>query len=98
MKVLSRTLERVEVLWFVECYPSYNQRNIETSQAFARILNALKINFGILGHEESCAGDDVRLGGEKGLFEMPIERNNKVLKKYKFDLILFTDPHGYNAF
>ena len=29
---------------------------------------------------------------------MPSERNNKVLKKYKFDLILFTDPHGYNAF
>jgi len=98
VKILSQTPEPVEALWFVECYPSYNLRNIVTSQAFSRILNALKINFGILGHEESCAGDDVRLGGEKGLFEMLVERNNKALKKYKFDFILFTDPHAYNAF
>ena len=98
VKILSQAPEPVEALWFVECYPSYNLRNIATSKAFARILNALKVNFGILGHEESCAGDDIRLGGEKGLFEMLVERNDKVLKKYKFDFILFTDPHGYNAF
>jgi Fe-S oxidoreductase len=98
VKVLPQASESVEVLWFVECYPSYNPRNILTSQAFARILNALKVNFGILGHEEFCAGDDVRLVGEKGLFEMLIEHNTKILNKYKFDFILFTDPHGYNAF
>ena len=98
VKILSQTPEPVEALWFVGSYPSYNIRNIATTQAFARILNALNVNFGILGHEESCAGDDIRLGGEKGLFEMLAERNGKVLKKYEFDYILFTDPHSYNAF
>ena len=87
-----------EVLWFVECYPSYHPRGKEASVALARILSALDVDFGILGAEERCAGDSQRMAGERGLFEMLAEQNMKTLSKYSFDLLMVTDPHAFNAF
>jgi Fe-S oxidoreductase len=90
--------DRTEVLWFVECFPSYHPSNIPTTQAFARILDALGVDFGILGTDEYCTGDARRLGGETGLFEMLMEHNVEQLSQRDFDEILVTDPHAYNAF
>lgn len=87
-----------DVLWFVECYPSYHPRGKEASVALARILNTLGVDFGILGTEEKCAGDSQRMAGERGLFEMLAEQNIKTLSKYAFDSIVVTDPHAFNAF
>ncbi len=87
----------VDVLWFVECYPSYHARGKEASAALARILNALGVDFGILGTEEKCSCDSQRLAGEQGLFEEFAEANIKTLGKYKFNKILVTDPHALNA-
>lgn len=87
-----------QVLWFVECFPSYHPRNIPSTQAFAKILHALGIEYGILGPDEHCTGDTRRLGGEIGLFEMLMEHNLEQLSKRDFDEILVTDPHAYNAF
>jgi len=88
----------VDVLWFVECYPSYHPRGKDASRALARVLNALGIDFGILGIEERCACDSQRLAGEKGLFEEFAEQNIETLKKYEFNKIMVTDPHALNAF
>jgi Fe-S oxidoreductase len=90
--------DRAEVLWFVECFPSYHPSNIPTTQSFARILHALGVDFGILGPDEWCTGDTRRLGGEIGLFEMLMEHNVEELRQRDFDEILVTDPHAYNAF
>jgi Fe-S oxidoreductase len=87
-----------DVLWFVECYPSYHPRGKEASVALARILTSLGVDFGILGVEERCAGDSQRMAGEQGLFEMLAEQNIRTLKKYRFERILVTDPHAFNAF
>ncbi len=88
----------VDVLWFVECYPAYHPRGKDASVALARILNALGIDFGILGAEEKCSGDSQRMAGEAGLFEMLAEDNIKALSKYEFNTLMVTDPHAFNAF
>lgn len=96
--IMSQKKEPVDVLWFVECYPSYHSRGKDASVALARIFNALGVDFGILGGEEKCAGDSQRMAGERGLFEMLAEHNIKMLSKYIFNQIVVTDPHAYNAF
>ncbi len=96
--ILRKAKRPVDVLWFVGDYPSYYPRVQLTSQALARIFNALKVDFGILGPEESSDGDSQRLAGERGLFEMLAEKNERAFKKYQFNEIVTTDPHAYNAF
>ena len=95
--VISQIKRPVDVLWIVECYPSYEPRIQEISRKLARILNALGVDFAILGHEERCIGDCEWLAGERGLFEMLIERNIEILGKYRFKEILITDPHAYRT-
>ena len=90
--------KEADILWFVECYPSYHPRGKETSVALAKVLNALGVDFGILGVEEKCSCDSQRLAGERGLFEEFAEENIKTFSKYKFNKILVTDPHALNAF
>ncbi|NJN41935.1 MAG: (Fe-S)-binding protein [Flammeovirgaceae bacterium] len=90
--------KEADLLWFVECYPSYHQRGKEASAALAKILNKLQADFGILGIEEKCTCDSQRLAGEVGLFEEFAADNIKTLKRYKFNKILVTDPHALNAF
>lgn len=95
--IISQLRRSVDVLWIVECYPSYQPRNQEISRNLARILNALGVDFAILGHEERCIGDCEWLAGERGLFEMLIERNIEILNKYQFKEIILTDPHAYRT-
>jgi len=95
--VIAQLKRPVDVLWIVECYPSFQPRNQEISRKLAHILNALGVDFAILGQEEHCIGDCEWLAGERGLFEMLIERNIEILRKYKFKEILITDPHAYRT-
>ncbi len=97
VKIMGKFRQPVDVLWFVGDYPSYHPRVQSTAKALARILNALGVDFGILGPEESSDGDSQRLAGERGLFEMLADKNGKNFSKYQFKQILTTDPHAYNA-
>lgn len=96
--IMKQHKEPVDLLWFVECYPSYHPRGKDASVALARILHELGVDFGILGTEEKCSGDSQRMAGESGLFEMLAEDNIKTLSKYRFNTLMVTDPHAYNAF
>lgn len=95
--ILGRDRRPVEVLWFVGDYPSYHPRVQLVAKALAKILQAMGINFGILGPEENSDGDTQRLSGERGLFEMLAEKNGRVFSRYQFDKIITSDPHAYNA-
>jgi Fe-S oxidoreductase len=97
VKLLAKVRQPVDVLWFVGDYASYHPRVHLATKALARVLNALGVDFGILGPEESSDGDSQRLAGERGLFEMLAEKNAKVFGKYRFNRIITTDPHAYNA-
>jgi Fe-S oxidoreductase/predicted DNA-binding transcriptional regulator YafY len=95
--IMAKAERPVDVLWFVGDYSSYHPRVQKISAAFHKILTALKVNFGILGPEESSDGDSQRMAGEKGLFEMLALKNGKAFSKYQFNEIITTDPHAYNA-
>jgi Fe-S oxidoreductase len=88
----------VDVLWFVECYPSYHARTQTATRATAKLFHALGVDFGILGHEEQCAGECGHLTWEPGLFEKLRDANLKVLRKRQFKRIVTGDPHAFNAF
>jgi Fe-S oxidoreductase len=95
--VLPTAPREVDILWLVECYPSYHARARETAKALARTFHALGVDFGILGEEERCVGDSQRLAGEHGLFEMLVEENAKTFGGFQFSQIVVSDPHAYNA-
>lgn len=95
--IMAEAQRPVDVLWFVGDYASYHPRVQQATRALAQVLNALGIDWGILGPEESSDGDTQRLAGERGLFEMLAERNGQAFEKYEFGEIITTDPHAYNA-
>ena len=89
--------EKVEILWFVGDYASFDPRYQKVSQSFARILHHAGVDFGILYEAEMNSGNDVRRVGEEGLFQHLAESNIKTLKECEFDRIVTTDPHSYNT-
>jgi len=95
--VMAQAKRPVDVLWFVGDYPSYHPRVQSTTKAVAKVLNALGVDFGILGPDESSDGDSQRLAGERGLFEILVGKNGKTFSKYQFNKIITTDPHAFNA-
>lgn len=98
IRTLKENPEPVDVLWFVECYLSYYPRGQEASRATAKIFNALATDFAVLGNEEKCAGECARLVGERGLFETLMDYNMAVFEKYKFNRIVTSGTHAYDAF
>ena len=95
--IMRKAKRPVDVLWFVGDYPSYHPRVQQTTKALYKILNALGVDYGILGPEENSDGDTQRLAGERGLFEVLAEKNGKAFSRYEFNEIITTDPHAYNA-
>lgn len=95
--IMAKEKRAVDVLWFVGDFASYHPAARQSTIAFAKILNELGIDFGILGPEESSDGDSQRLAGEYGLFELLAENNARIFDKYEFKEIITTDPHAYNA-
>lgn len=95
--IMAKAKRPVDFLWFVGDFASYHPRVKESTVAFAKILHALGIDFGILGPEEVSDGDSLRLAGESGLYEMLAEKNAKTFEKYEFNEIITTDPHAFNA-
>ena len=67
--LMGKDKKSADVVWFVGDYASYHPRVQLVSKAFAKILNALGVDFGVLGPDECSDGDSQRLAGERGLFE-----------------------------
>jgi len=97
VKLLSED-KNVDILFWVGCSGSYDDRNKKVSQALVKILRAANINFGILGQEEKCCGEPARRMGNEYLGQMLIQENIEILKNYGVKKILFACPHGYNTF
>ena len=72
-----------EILFWVGCAGSFDDRYKKVTKAFVRILNKLNIDFAILGDEESCTGDPARRAGNEYLFHMQALNNIEILNKYK---------------
>ena len=87
-----------EVLFFVGCSGSYDQRAQKITRAFATILNKVEINYAILGKEEMCNGDPARRAGNEFLFQMMAYQNIELFKTYGIKKIVTACPHCFNIF
>ena len=90
-----------EVLYWVGCAASYDDRSKKVARAFARLLRAAGVEFAVLGEEESCTGDWARRAGNEYLFSLLAERNVGVLNGYMerggARTIVTACPHCYNT-
>lgn len=88
--------KKPEVLFWVGCAGSFDQRAQKITIAFCKILNALNINYAILGKEESCTGDPARRAGNEFAFQMKAQENIMTLNTYEVSRIVTTCPHCFN--
>jgi Fe-S oxidoreductase len=85
-----------EILFWVGCAGSFDQRAQKITKAFASILDRVGINYAILGKEESCTGDPVRRAGNEFMFQMMAYQNIQVLNNYGIKKIVTACPHCFN--
>lgn len=97
MSEMSAAGQSPEILFWVGCAGSFDDRYKKVTVAFAKILNTLKINFAILGPEESCTGDPARRAGNEFLFQMQAMSNIQVLNGYGIKKIVTACPHCFNT-
>ena len=86
-----------EVLFWVGSAGSFDDRAKKISRAFVKILNFAKVDFAVLGTEESCTGDIAKRAGNEFLFQMQAMANIEVLNAYEVKRIVTCDPHSYNC-
>ncbi|MFP4501346.1 MAG: (Fe-S)-binding protein [Candidatus Hydrogenedentota bacterium] len=87
----------VDILWWVGCAGSYDDRNTKVSRAMAQILNAAGADFAILGPEERCNCESARRLGNEYLYQMAAAEIVETLNQYKFNRILTACPHCFNT-
>ena len=86
-----------EVLFWVGCAGSFDDRAKKITKAFVKILNKASIDFTVLGTEESCTGDPAKRAGNEFLFQMQAMMNIQVLDGYEIKKIVTTCPHCFNT-
>ena len=89
--------ETPEILFWVGCAGSFDQRAQKITKAFATILTKVGLKFAILGKEEACTGDPARRAGNEFLFQMMAYQNIQVLNGYGIKKIVTTCPHCFNT-
>jgi len=89
--------EMPEILFWVGCAGSFDQRAQKVTKAFATILNKAGVKFAILGKEETCTGDPARRAGNEFLFQMMAYNNINLLNMYGVKKIVTACPHCFNV-
>ncbi len=89
--------ETPEVLFWVGCAGSYDDRYKNVTKAFVKILNKVGTRFAVLGPEETCTGDPARRAGNEFLFQMQAMTNIQVLNGYGIKKIVTACPHCFNT-
>ena len=87
-----------DILFWVGSAGSFDDRAKKITKAFVKILNVAKVNFGVLGTEESSSGDAAKRAGNEFLFQMQALMNIEILNGYNIKNIVTTCPHSYNTF
>lgn len=97
MAELAASGEKPEVLFWIGCMGSFDDRARKITKAFVRILNKANVKFAVLGQEESCTGDPARRAGNEFLFQMQAMQNIAVLNGYGITRIVSACPHCFNT-
>ena len=86
-----------EVLFWVGCAGSFDDRAKKITKAFVKLLNHANVDFAVLGTEESCTGDPAKRSGNEFLFQMQAMGNIEVLNAYEVKKIVTACPHCFNT-
>ncbi|WP_396164080.1 (Fe-S)-binding protein [Flavobacterium sp.] len=86
-----------EVLFWVGCAGSFDDRAKKITKAFVKILNRANVSFAVLGTEESCTGDPAKRAGNEFLFQMQAMTNIEVMNAYEVKRIVTACPHCFNT-
>ena len=89
--------KRPDVLFWVGCAGSFDERAKKITKAFVKILNNVGVSFAVLGSEESCTGDPAKRSGNEFLFQMQAIANIEVMNAYEVTKIVTTCPHCFNT-
>jgi Fe-S oxidoreductase len=98
MSELAAAGQSPEILFWVGCSGSFDQRAQKITRAFADILEKVGIRYAVLGKEEFCTGDPARRAGNEFLFQMMAYQNIQVLNNYGIQKIVTACPHCFNIF
>ncbi len=86
-----------EVLFWVGCAGSFDDRAKKITKAFVQILNKAQVSFAVLGTEESCTGDPAKRAGNEFLFQMQAMTNIEVMNGYEVKKVVTACPHCFNT-
>jgi len=86
-----------EILFWVGCAGSFDERAKKITKAFVKLLDNAKVDFAVLGAEESCSGDPAKRAGNEFLFQMQAMTNIEVMNAYEIKKIVTTCPHCFNT-
>ena len=89
--------ESPDVLFWVGCAGSFDDRAKKITKALVKILNQCKVNFAVLGAEEGCTGDPAKRAGNEFTFQMQAMMNIQVLDGYDVKKIVTACPHCFNT-
>ena len=96
VKTLAENAE-VEYLFYVGCAGSYDQRYLNVTRAFAKLLGAAGVKFGVLGAEECCTGDSAKRIGNELLAQTMAQQNVDTFKGYGVKKVVTACPHCFNS-
>jgi heterodisulfide reductase subunit D len=86
-----------EVLFWVGCAGSFDDKAKKITKAFVKILNKANVDFAVLGTEESCTGDPAKRSGNEFLFQMQAMTNIEVMNAYEIKKVVTACPHCFNT-
>lgn len=89
--------KKPEVLFWVGCAGSFDDRAKKISKAFVKLLHRAGVDFAVLGTEESCTGDPAKRAGNEFLFQMQAATNIEVLNGYEIKKVVTACPHCFNT-
>jgi heterodisulfide reductase subunit D len=89
--------EQADILFWVGCAGSFDERAQKVTKAVAKILHAAGLKFAILGTEESCTGDPAKRAGNEFLFQMLAMQNIATMHAYEVKKIVTACPHCFNT-
>ena len=89
--------QQPEVLFWVGCAGSFDDRAKKITKAFVKILNKANVSFAVLGTEESCSGDPAKRAGNEFLFQMQAVTNIEIMNAYEVKKVVTACPHCFNT-
>jgi Fe-S oxidoreductase len=96
MAELAERGQRPDILFWVGCMGSFDDRAKKIAVAFARILKSADVRFAILGQEETCNGDPARRMGNEYLYQMLAKQNIETLDRYEIKTVVTFCPHCFH--